>query len=1083
MAVADVFKVYLFPDPLVGAQYNDEGFEDITSGILNVQITSGSEIYEGPSQQIDTGQFTIVSRNPNLDPKVNPNIRYNARIAFCDNRLNSFEPQVFEFYRGYITSINVEYQRNDNPIITISGTDIFGLLQRTVVNETLFNEIIDQSTGPTWDGISFEEFVSQNEFFNLFSSKYYTDEMMQNTWIPSGGGQIGPGVGTVPFRFNTVQLSQNASFPDQVVEGLMGWQPAKYIPQVGETFLEVINKYASTNLNYLTPRDVNFGFDFINVYPFAKYDAQYWNFIEDPYLSFLNYDFSSNPSDNKSYESINLSNGFDRVINQIEVSNEYTTLDGTNVVSNKENFSYLYSDSVDNYAVSKLNISTVFPESSDVSISSLTNRMAQSIFQFVANPSDEIEQITFDNARYQDIQNEFGRSFYEINQTIRIKHEDDNIETIDRLYDIGGITHNISPDKWETTFNLKPAVAEIVFQYQGQRPTIQMNSKTGDTNFNFTATITDYPIEDILSVLWCLNAPEASESFPGGKNQGPYYYASTLNGERYVDSISPFGLTQTWNFDDDNLILRPYESVEPILNIFGGIGPGYWTVYAYIVLKSGFTVIGETELIVGTPAVQADFVWSQNITNNFGQVQFTDTSVNNETGEANSYAWDFGDGTTSAEQNPIHLYNPGPGDTEYDVSLTVFAYGSGGVVVPSTHTETVTLEQPIMVPDFTWVANAQIVTFTNTSTNVGFEEPDAYLWEFDDGTTSTLKNPVHTFPVADENVEESFSVKLTTRNIWEQTESVTKTVTTTALNKSGTFPVRYIKFSIDPYTRPGDPGIGERFAISPVMSVLKATTSGTGANLTYLKPLTGFQDAYLPTVGYNATGGGSVQVANGQEFFLTRDIQTDPAYYGIGPIARAGLIDDEWKTVRWELVVDLGATTQLIDDINLRFEDLAVALGGVLTLYVESFYARINIEFATTVGGTTPNAPGIYGPPSLNGNWVNVGYIKLDGGRMDPTKPGGQRTNKTESIFKMRPMPLNIPYFNYTFNDKIVSFTSVETADSYAWTFGDGTTSTLKDPVKTYASYGTYTVTLAVTNGGVVTRTTTEPVIVQALVI
>lgn len=80
----------------------------------------------------------------------------------------------------------------------------------------------------------------------------------------------------------------------------------------------------------------------------------------------------------------------------------------------------------------------------------------------------------------------------------------------------------------------------------------------------------------------------------------------------------------------------------------------------------------------------------------------------------------------------------------------------------------------------------------------------------------------------------------------------------------------------------------------------------------------------------------------------------------------------------------------------------------------------------------------------------------------------------------MRPFPLNIPYFLYTFNDKIVSFTSVETADSYAWDFGDGTTSTLKDPVKTYASYGTYTVTLEVTNDAVITRTTTEPVIVQA---
>jgi PKD repeat protein len=81
----------------------------------------------------------------------------------------------------------------------------------------------------------------------------------------------------------------------------------------------------------------------------------------------------------------------------------------------------------------------------------------------------------------------------------------------------------------------------------------------------------------------------------------------------------------------------------------------------------------------------------------------------------------------------------------------------------------------------------------------------------------------------------------------------------------------------------------------------------------------------------------------------------------------------------------------------------------------------------------------------------------------------------------IRPMPPTIPYFKYTFNNTTVSFTSVETADSYAWTFGDGTTSTVKNPVKTYASKGTYTVSLAVTNGGVVTRTTTEPVIVESL--
>ena len=45
-------------------------------------------------------------------------------------------------------------------------------------------------------------------------------------------------------------------------------------------------------------------------------------------------------------------------------------------------------------------------------------------------------------------------------------------------------------------------------------------------------------------------------------------------------------------------------------------------------------------------------------------VRFTDTS----TGSPTSWSWDFGDGETSTDQNPVHIYkNPG----EYDVSLTV----------------------------------------------------------------------------------------------------------------------------------------------------------------------------------------------------------------------------------------------------------------------------------------------------------------------------------------------------------------------------------------------------------------------------
>ena len=84
MLVADVFKVYLYADSSRNSM-SQEG-EDITSGILNVSIVEGTNLYEGPQEQIDTGQFTIVSRNPNLDPKINPNLNYNSGIKFYDER-------------------------------------------------------------------------------------------------------------------------------------------------------------------------------------------------------------------------------------------------------------------------------------------------------------------------------------------------------------------------------------------------------------------------------------------------------------------------------------------------------------------------------------------------------------------------------------------------------------------------------------------------------------------------------------------------------------------------------------------------------------------------------------------------------------------------------------------------------------------------------------------------------------------------------------------------------------------------------------------------------------------------------------
>ena len=64
-----------------------------------------------------------------------------------------------------------------------------------------------------------------------------------------------------------------------------------------------------------------------------------------------------------------------------------------------------------------------------------------------------------------------------------------------------------------------------------------------------------------------------------------------------------------------------------------------------------------------------------------------------------------------------------------------------------------------------------------------------------------------------------------------------------------------------------------------------------------------------------------------------------------------------------------------------------------------------------------------------------------------------------------------------------VAFTSTSTGtiSSYAWTFGDGTTSTVQNPSKVYSAAGTYTVSLTVTGpGGSNTQTRTGYVTVSA---
>jgi len=131
-------------------------------------------------------------------------------------------------------------------------------------------------------------------------------------------------------------------------------------------------------------------------------------------------------------------------------------------------------------------------------------------------------------------------------------------------------------------------------------------------------------------------------------------------------------------------------------------------------------------------------------------VQFGD---NSESGSApiQQWFWEFGEGSTSRLQNPAHFYADGG---NYSVSLTVVSPHGSNTVRKVVTIRTVNPVAGFSVSNTTPFVN-DTVTFTNSSV-AGTAPITQYLWEFGDGSSSTAENPTHAYNRAGE-----FLVRLT----------------------------------------------------------------------------------------------------------------------------------------------------------------------------------------------------------------------------------------------------------------------------------------------------------------------------------
>ena len=125
-------------------------------------------------------------------------------------------------------------------------------------------------------------------------------------------------------------------------------------------------------------------------------------------------------------------------------------------------------------------------------------------------------------------------------------------------------------------------------------------------------------------------------------------------------------------------------------------------------------------------------------------VQFTDASTG-----ADKWLWSFGNGATSTAQNPIAQYTD---SGTYNIRLIAWSNGCNDTLIKNNY---ITISPGVarFRPAYSCTNRLQ-VNFIDTSVI-----PKTWLWNFGDGNTSSVQNPVHTYSSA-----QNYTVTLTVTN-------------------------------------------------------------------------------------------------------------------------------------------------------------------------------------------------------------------------------------------------------------------------------------------------------------------------------
>ncbi len=238
-----------------------------------------------------------------------------------------------------------------------------------------------------------------------------------------------------------------------------------------------------------------------------------------------------------------------------------------------------------------------------------------------------------------------------------------------------------------------------------------------------------------------LKGPQGSfiyNPFAGCKPLQVNFNATTLDRASFI-----------WDFNDGTTRATTDSIVSHIYTI-----PGVYVPKMILIDAGGCVVPVTGPDTITVHGVNAAFNFNTPVICDAGTVQFTDSSYGPDI--ITNYEWNFGDGTTSNLQNPLHLYNtPGTYYPKLKVTIQTGCIDSVISMIPVKVAES---PQGLI----TQSANGCVpvsVTF-NGSLAVADTSALNWQWDFGNGNSSVLKNP----PAEVYNVAGNYQVKLFVTN-------------------------------------------------------------------------------------------------------------------------------------------------------------------------------------------------------------------------------------------------------------------------------------------------------------------------------